>query len=98
MIEVDPGDRVLLLAIPSPDELRSLAAQLDTGVCVVMGADEEIRTLRRACSDLDNVMLIFDPGDGTIPWQDGFFTVACGPASPDLQRVLAANARVLASE
>lgn len=99
MIDVNSADRVLLLAIPTPEELRALAARIETGVCVVMGPEDEIRSLRRSCADLDNVMLIFDPGDGTIPWQDGFFTVAvAGADMPDLKRVLADDARVLASE
>lgn len=99
MIEVGPTDRVLLLAVPTPDQLRALSAQLPAGLCVVMGPEEDIRILRRSCADLENVMLIFDPEDGTVPWQDRFFTVAVAPnPKVHLQRVLAEGARVLASE
>lgn len=57
-----------------------------------MGPEEAIRELRRSCADLENVMLIFDPGDGTIPWQDRFFTLAsCDREIPDLRRVLASE-------
>ena len=95
-----PADRVLLLAVPTPEDLRLLSSQLETGVCVVMGPEEDIRALRRSCSDLDNVMLIFDPGDGTIPWQDRFFTLASVQTAdlPDLKRVLADDARILSPD
>ena len=100
VIEVNPADRVLLLAVPTPEDLRLLSSQLTSGVCVVMGPEEDIRALRRSCSDLDNVMLIFDPQDGTIPWQERFFTLANVQTTdlPDLKRVLADDARVLSSE
>ncbi len=96
MIDVDPAARVLVLGTPTPDQVRDLSARLSTGVCVVMGPEDAIRALRRSCSDLENVMLIFDPEDGTIPWQEAFFTVLIGEATGDVHRVLAPGARKLA--
>ncbi len=84
-----PDDRVLLLWIPSPEEVELLASRLPQGLLVAMGTDDEVRAARRSCAHLENVM--FTQGDaGEIPWRDAMFTTAVGldQTTPELRRVV----------
>ena len=71
-LEIQPGDRVLLLSIPDPSLVRDLSARVWRGVLVGIGDEEEIRVARRAHADLDNVMF-HATSPAEIPWQDEFF-------------------------
>lgn len=89
-IPLRAGDRVLVLGIPSPEDVARLAARLPQGLLVAMGDEPAVRAARRAASHLDNVMFV----QGTaaeIPWRDGMFTVIAlaGEPTPEVRRVLA---------
>jgi hypothetical protein len=92
-IEVQPDDRILLLSIPDPDAVRSLAIRAGRGLVIGMGGDDEIRAARKALADLDNVLFVLLPEDGTIPWKDEFFSKVIAPeqveADAESLRVLA---------
>lgn len=95
-IEVQPGDRVLLLSIPEASFIRGLASELPSGIVIGLGSNEEAGEARRATGDLENTM--FTPGSpADIPWQDGFFSKAidftCGWSDPE--KALRELARVL---
>ena len=73
-----PDDRVLFLAIPEITVIREMAAELERGLIVALGTDDQIRAARRECVDLENVMwLVATPDD--IPWRSGFFTRIIDP-------------------
>ncbi|HBY63452.1 MAG TPA: hypothetical protein DEH78_26815 [Solibacterales bacterium] len=68
------SDRLLILGVPTKDQLESFSAQLPGGLIACLASDEEIRTARREFAHLDNVM--FTPGaSDEIPWRDELFTV-----------------------
>ena len=93
-------DRVLLLAIPEPSIVASLAAQLTRGLLVAIGSDDEITAARIAARDLDNVMFV-PAAPEEIPWRDRFFTkaIAFGPLSDaarrEVERVLVTTGELL---
>lgn len=95
MIDVQPNDRILFLAMPDPPLVHQLAAK--AALLVVMGDEEEVRLARREMRDLENVMLTPATPD-EIPWRDGFFTTVvdqvCRWEQP--KKVAAEVARVLA--
>jgi hypothetical protein len=92
-IEIQPDDRVLLLTIPDFEAVRSLAIRAGKGLVVGMGGDDEVRAARKALADLDNVLFVLLPEDGTIPWKDEFFSKVIAPdrvgADSESLRVLA---------
>jgi hypothetical protein len=101
-LALEPGDRVLLLAIPDPATVRRLAALLTRGILVGIGSDEEVRAARRDAADLANVMF-HAASPGELPWQDGFFSCIVNPGGraregePELARVLAPGGRIVVS-
>jgi hypothetical protein len=90
-------DRVLLLMIPEPDVLASIARILVRGVVVAIGPSEKVDQGRQALADFDNVMLL-NGGPGRIPWRDGYFTKVVAPpgVEPDSEwsRVLSADGEI----
>ena len=99
-LELEPHDRVLLLSLLSPEDIRALAVRLPEGIVVGMGSDDEVREARRALADLDNVMFVPAPEPGAgIPWRDEFFTRVVAPAhrevEPEMLRVLAPDGCVV---
>jgi hypothetical protein len=101
-IEVQPDDRILLLALADLEFLRSLATRAPRGLVVGLGEDGEVRSARRALADLDNVMFVPVPGDGSIPWREEFFSRVIAPshreAEPEMLRVLVPGGRVHLTE
>lgn len=97
-IEVQPDDRILLITIPDLPFLRSLAMRAPLGLVVGLGEDGEVRSARKALADLDNVMFVPMPGDGSIPWREEFFSRVIAPlhreAEPEMLRVLVPGGRV----
>jgi hypothetical protein len=98
LLDVKKNDRFLLLSIPEPSFVVTLAAKLTEGIVVGLGPDEDVRAARKEVIDVGNVMFIpAEPYD--IPWQGGFFTkavdLACRWDRPD--RTAREIARVLSS-
>jgi len=98
-IELAPDDRVLLLSLPAVQTLRGIAARLELGGVVALGARDEVYEARRAVRDLVNVMLHPGPPED-IPFRDGFFTKVVGFECrwSDAAAVARETARVLAGE
>jgi ubiquinone/menaquinone biosynthesis C-methylase UbiE len=95
-------DRVLLLDIPSEQEIAVLARILVKGVVVALGSRDLVDRARAALSDFENVMLIEATPD-RIPWHDQYFTRILVPAhlrelartyQAELNRVLAPNGQI----
>jgi len=91
-IEVQPDDRILLLSIADLSAVRSLVARAAQGLVVGLGTDEEVRAARKTLRDLETVMFVLQPENGSIPWQESFFSRVIAPqhteASPEFLRVL----------
>ena len=96
-------DRVLLLAIPSKQELATLARILIRGIVVALGTTEEVAEAREQFSDFENVMLL-DAGPDHIPWRaTGFSKIVVAHQykrilphiSDELQRVLAPGGEII---
>jgi hypothetical protein len=85
MPEFRSDDRVLLLAIPAPNEAAAFGRLLMTGCLVAIGSADEVDEARRALSEFDNLMFIAATPDH-IPWRDAFFTKVLVP--PQLQPLL----------
>jgi hypothetical protein len=72
---------VLLLAMPEPELLFSLARKLTEGLIAVLVSEEQVYEGRQLARDYDNVMFTpQEPGTG-IPWRDDFFTLVYAPRS-----------------
>ena len=102
MIDVDeirPDDRVLSLVIPGESVIKAISAKLTHGLLVAVGPDNDVRSARRAFTDLDNVMIVPDDPSGMIPWQDAFFSVVLAPETsthdPEVRRVLVPEGRIV---
>jgi hypothetical protein len=96
-------DRVLLLAIPSHQEVANIARILMTGSLVALGTAEEVDAARREFHEFDNVMFL-DARPDSIPWRDGYFSRIFVPAhldsllrsaAPELHRVLAPGGEIV---
>jgi hypothetical protein len=86
---------VLLLAMPPPDDLRTLAKRVTHGLIAVVVSEDEVYEGRRQMRDFDNVMFTAVDPAGTIPWRDRFFTLVWAPEeSPEVRRVLAPEGTV----
>jgi hypothetical protein len=90
-------DRVLLLAIPSRNELAGIARVLTSGVLVAVGTREEVDSARASMVEFENVMFIEARPD-QIPWREAYFTKiivpvhlepVVEPAGAELRRLLA---------
>lgn len=96
-MKLRPDDRVLLLAIPSQDEIARLSGVLTVGLLVALGTAEDVDTARAGVARLENVMFLNARPDA-IPWRDAFFTTIVVP--PHLESLLRSSAdelhRVLA--
>lgn len=96
---IRPDDRVVALIIPDASIIAEIAAKLAQGLLVAFGPEDAVRSARRACSELDNVMFVPADGSGMLPWQDSFFTIALIPpnseGNAEVQRVLVPNARIV---
>ncbi len=73
------NDRVLLLAMPEPADLLSLAGKLTDGLIVVLVNEDQVYEGRRIARDCFNVMFTVRDGEA-IPWRDDFFTLVYAPA------------------
>lgn len=92
-MELRPNDRVLLLTLPPPEEIREIARQLPAGLLVGVLEREAMYEARRILRDVANVMITPAEADGGIPWRDEFFSVIYAPdaaePSAEIMRVLA---------
>lgn len=70
---IRPDERLLILGIPEPGEVATLASALSNGLVVLMAEGEDVYSARKAARDLDNVMVVPGTPD-ELPWRDGFFT------------------------
>jgi hypothetical protein len=95
-------DRLLLLAIPSAQELAALARVLTRGTLVAIGSREEIAAAQPSLIDFHNIMFLEATPD-RIPWRGAGFTKILVPhhleallphISNELQRVLAPGGEV----
>ncbi len=89
-------DQVLLLDIPSTNELVAMSRVLMRGTVVALGSSEAVDRARRDLAEFDNVMFI-DASPAEIPWRDAYFTKVIVPPhlepllpqiSQEVQRVL----------
>jgi hypothetical protein len=87
---IHPDERILLLGIPEPALISSLASSLTGGLLVAVGDETAVREARKAAHLLDNVMFVPGTPDD-LPWRDGFFTrvidVMGGWPDPDKVRL-----------
>ncbi len=91
-MDLKPNDRVLLLTMPSIEEVRRIASCVSEGIVVGVLHREEVYEARRLLRDEMNVMITpADPG-GVLPWRDDFFSVVYAPLleepSSEVLRVL----------
>ncbi len=96
-------DRVLLLALPSTEELAAMARILMHGVVVGLGDVAEVDAARKSLAEFDNVMFVEALPDH-IPWRDAYFTKVIMPphlesslrsAAAELHRVLAPGGEIV---
>ncbi|HMF78013.1 MAG TPA: hypothetical protein VK604_20320 [Bryobacteraceae bacterium] len=96
-------DRLLLLAIPAPQELAALARVLLRGTLVVIGSPEEIAAAQPSLTEFDNVMFL-EGTPAAIPWRGPGFTKILVPhhlerllphIADELQRVLAPGGEIV---
>ena len=79
-MELRPDDRVLLLSLPSPEEVQRMASQASIIVGLV-SADDVFET-RRLLRERPNVMIAPADPEGTLPWKEEFFSVVYAPDMP----------------
>ena len=65
-------DRVLLLSIPTRDDLAALSRILMHGVLVAIGTREDVDRMRPLMADFDNIMFI-EAEAHQVPWREHFF-------------------------
>ena len=91
-MELKPADRVLLMTMPTLDEVRGIAIQVSDGVVVGVLQPEAVYEARAALRDFANVMITPADPSGMLPWRDDFFTAVYAPAAneptPEMLRVL----------
>lgn len=96
-------DRVLMLAIPSRQELAGIARLLISGSLVALGTADEVDDARAKLAEFDNVMFL-DARPDSIPWRDAYFTKILVPAhlepllrsaGPELHRLLAPGGQIV---
>jgi len=96
-------DRVLLLAIPSRQELAALARILIRGTVVALGTADELVEARPRFADFENVMFL-DAGPDNVPWHAAAFTKIVVPhqyerilpqLSAELDRLLAPGGEII---
>jgi hypothetical protein len=80
-MDLAPTDRVLVLAISSPDELRRIAGQVPNGLVVALLDREAVYATRAALRELTNIMIAPSNDGELIPWRDEFFTAVYAPAA-----------------
>ena len=78
-MELKPTDRVLLLTMPSLDEVRGIATQVSEGLVVAIPEGDAVYEARASLRDYPNVMIIPADPEGSIPWRDEFFTTVYAP-------------------
>jgi hypothetical protein len=103
MTQLRADDRVLLLAVPSTNELASIARDVMNGVVVAIGDRDEVRTACVAMAGFKNVTFIEAPPD-QIPWREAYFTKIIVPpqleallphAAAELHRLLAPGGQIV---
>lgn len=103
MTQLRTDDRVLFLAIPSTNELTSIATALVNGIAVAIGDRDEVRAAWVAMAGFKNVTFIEAPPD-QIPWREAYFTKIIVPphleallphAAAELHRVLAPGGQIV---
>ena len=83
-------DHVLLLDIPSPAELATIARILVRGSLVAIGSRETVDSARASLADFDNVLFL-EASPAEIPWRDAYFTKVLVP--PHFEPMMAAIER-----
>jgi hypothetical protein len=103
MIQLRADDRVLLLDIPPPGDLTSIARVLINGVVVALGEPDEVRAACAAMAEFKNVMFL-EALPHQIPWRAAYFTKIIVPphleallpyAAAELHRVLAPGGQIV---
>lgn len=78
-MDVQPADRVLLLAMPPLEEVRGIAARLTDGLLVALLDADAVYEARRTLKDFANVMVAPADPEGVIPWKEEFFSAVYAP-------------------
>jgi hypothetical protein len=91
-MELKSTDRVLLLSMPSVEEVRGIALQVSEGIVVGVLDAHLVYEARAALREHPNVMITPSDPDGVLPWRDEFFTAVYAPGvaepSAELLRVI----------
>jgi hypothetical protein len=96
-------DRVLLLAIPTKQELAALARVLIRGTVVALGTADEVAEAKPFFADFENVMLLDAPPD-KVPWRGAGFNKIIVPhqyerilahLTEELERLLAPGGEIV---